>query len=248
MADPSVIQNITNTSATAATTVPFAAATANNHLVLAVAADDYKTADPAGWTLPAGGGQATYLGAYLWYRKATGGETSVQYTIGSASPSTWILLELSNLTGLDVSDGTLRQSSGASLATPAIVPTAGRRYVLAAVGASSGALGITGMGSWTDGFTELQDNRTAPASGTQDELAVAALAMDADGATPVSTTATTTGSTPEAMTAVIAAFVVAGGTSFTRPLTDTASGVDAGAGRTLTSPTAWSTDYRVTVG
>jgi hypothetical protein len=109
-------QLATGTSAVATTTCNFGSTPAANTLLfLVVGADDYRTTSGAGrpestgWILPTGGSQQTNLGFYFWYKLASGSESSVQYTIGSASPSVWAVGAVPGVdttTPLDVSTGT----------------------------------------------------------------------------------------------------------------------------------------------
>lgn len=93
MADPVPTEIAAGTSSTATTTASFSAQTAGTLLTLYVASDDYRTTsgtgrpESTGWTLLQG--QQGNLGGYVWYKLSTGSETSVQYTIGSASKSVY---------------------------------------------------------------------------------------------------------------------------------------------------------------
>lgn len=194
MADPVVSQLAAGSSATATTTVNFTAQAAGTLLVLTVSADDYKTGDPSGWTLSTGMSQQGYQGHYLWWRKATGSETSVAYTIGSASGSAYALIALTNIAGtsqLDVSNGSYVNGSLAGYTTPSVTTTSGRRVAVASIGISDAGRDSTGVGSWTNSFTERADARNTPASGIQNGVGVATLVFDGGGA--VSTGATVEG-------------------------------------------------------
>ncbi len=206
-----VVQNVEGTSAIATTVPAFSAATAGNLLVLTVAADDYTTGGfaPTGYTLSTGCAQQTFLGHYLWWKVATGGETSTSYTIGSASASAWEFFEISGLTSspYDISNGQFAQSSATTYTTPSIVPTSGERYLLATMGASRGGVSFTGVGTWLNSFTELNDTFTTAA--TRDIVGTASRSVTGDGVTGFSSGCTYEGTTPESRTGIIIAFKIA---------------------------------------
>ena len=127
MPDPVPSLLSSGVSATATTTVSFTAQAAGNLLVLFVAADDYRTTsgtgrpESTGFTLLTNGDQHTFLGHAGWYKLTDGAETSVQYTIGSASKSTYQLCMATNIdqvTPLDIANGTFTQASATTYATP----------------------------------------------------------------------------------------------------------------------------------
>lgn len=221
------------------------AATAGNLLLLIVAADDYAATPPTGWTQSTGCKQETFLGHYVWWKVAAGGETSVSYTIGSATTSCWITAEYSGLSAspYDISNGQFAQSSGTSYTTPTITPTAGDRLIIASIGASLNSA-FSGVDTWLNSFVERQDIFTTLASGTRDEAGMAELSVTANGTTGYSSGATYSGGvTAQARTGIIIAFKVAagGGSSFTATqndddgLTDAAATASAFA-RTPTDP------------
>jgi hypothetical protein len=207
MSDPVLIQTQTGTSAVATTTATFTAATAGNLLVLIAAADAYKTGDPSGWTAPTGGAQQTFLGHYMWFKVAAGGETSVAYTIGAATTSAWIVLEFNNVLAspYDTSNGQLAANSDVVYTTPAVIPSAGRRLAVATIADSRSAPSTTTQSTWLNGYTEVADLVTPNTTGTNQNVAAATLLLDGDGST-----ATSTGSSfsfgPDARTAIIAVF------------------------------------------
>lgn len=206
--DPTIVNTASGTAATATVNTSFTAATAGNLLVLVVAADDFKTADPSGWTLPTGGGQQQNLGHYLWYKIAAGGETSASYTINSATGSVWQVTEYDHVAAFDVSNGTSAATSGTTFATPSVTPSSGRRFAIATVGGSLGAKTITDLSSWTNSFVQ-QPFRNVNATPQQVCFEVSTLALD--GGVATSTTATYVGGTPETRTAILAVFTVAAG-------------------------------------
>jgi hypothetical protein len=208
MADPTVTQLASSTSAVASTAVTFTAQPAGTLLVLVVGADAYKTGDPSGWTLPTGGAQQTNLGHYMWYKVATGAETSVTYTLGSAVNSVYWLGAVTEIdssgTTLDISNGALGTDGSFTGNTPTVSTTTGRRFALATLGGAQASRLITGIGGWTNGYTECGDNRTSPASGTQDAIGMAYLVFDGGGTT--STAGTWTGDNADKNTGIIAVF------------------------------------------
>jgi hypothetical protein len=198
------------------------AATAGNLLLIGVTSDDYRTGGgiPSGFTESLNCKLETFHGAYVWWKVAAGGETSTTYTIGSASPSCWWTAEISGLatsTPLDISNGQLAQSSGTSYTTPSIVPSAGERFLVAQIGGSASSAFSSGMGAWTNSFTEQQDIFTTLGSGTRDNAGMAVrLSVTGDGSTGFSTGATWDGGfTVTARTGIILAFTVAGAVAAT---------------------------------
>jgi hypothetical protein len=193
------------------------AATANNQIVLVVGADDYAASPPSGFTQHTGCAQQTFLGHYLWRKTATGGETSISYTIGSASPSCWIVMECSGLDSAspyDTSNGQFAQSSATNYDTPTITPTSGDRLLVATIGGSLNSAFGTGMGAWTNSFAEQGDVWTTLGSGTRDSIGLAILAVTANGSTGYTTNATWDGGmSPQSRTGVIMALKVAGAAS-----------------------------------
>lgn len=185
------------------------AMTAGNVGIIIVGADDYAASPPVGWTQSTGCKQETFLGHYLWWKVATGGETSVNYTIGSASPSCWITAEISGLdpSPYDISNGAFLQTSATTYTTPAITPTSGDRYVIASMGGSSGGGSMT-LSTWLNSFTERQDVSTTLGSGTRDLVGYADNSATYNGSTAVSSGATYSG-TAQSRTGIIIAFKVA---------------------------------------
>lgn len=211
-----VVQNVEGTSLLATTSPAFSAATAGNLLVLVAGADDYKTGDPSGYTLSTGCSQQTFLGHYLWWKVAAGGETSVSYTIGSASASAWEVFEISGLTAspYDVSNGQFAQVTVSSYTTPAITPTTGDRFLLASMGGSRSGLNFTGVDTWLNSFTELNDTFTTAA--TRDIIGTASRSVTGDGVTTFSSGCTYSVQA-ESTTGIIIAFKVAGAVATVTP-------------------------------
>jgi hypothetical protein len=195
------------------------AATANNQILLVVGADDYANTPPTDFTQHTGCEQETFLGHYLWRSTAAGGETSINYTLGTASPSAWIIAEVSGLdsaTPYDTSNGQFAQSSATSYTTPTITPTAGDRLLVATIGGSLNSAFTSGMGSWLNSFTEQADVWTVLGSGTRDSIGLAILSVTANGSTGYSSGATWDGATsPQARTGMIMALRVAGAAAAT---------------------------------
>lgn len=190
------------------------AATANNQVLVVVGGDDYAATPPTGFTEHTGCRQETFLGHYAWRKTAAGGETNINYTLGSAAPSCWIIMELSGIDSAspyDISAGQLDQSSATNYDTPLLTPSAGDRFLIATIGGSLNSAFSTGMGAWTNSFVEQGDVFTTLASGTRDSIGVATLAATASGATAYTANATWDGAvSPQARTAIIIALKVAG--------------------------------------
>jgi adhesin HecA-like repeat protein len=197
-----------NTTATPATITFDTAATAGNTIVAIYGGDDYVTSGnkPSGYTEPTGARQETFLGHYVWYKTAAGGETTINATPNAAAFYTMIALELSGVGTLDVSNGTLIQSAATTMTTPTVTPTAGARFAVGTIGGSSTA-GSTSMGAWTSSFIEAADVATTLASGTRDNIGAATLSFTADGVTGISTGVTwDAGASPQSRTGIILVF------------------------------------------
>lgn len=191
-------------------------ATAGNLLLIIVGADDYAASPPTDFTQSTGCGQETFLGHYVWWKVAAGGETSATYTIGSAAPSCWITAEYSGLTAspYDTSDGTFIQSSSTTMTTPTITPTTGDRLLIASIGGSLSNT-MNGMGTWLNSFTERQDIWTTLGSGTRDNVGMADRSVTGDGSTGFSSGATYAQACQSRTGIIIAFKVAAGGTDAT---------------------------------
>lgn len=184
-------------------------AAAGNTIVVIYGGDDYVTSGnkPSGFTEPTGARQETFLGHYVWYKVAAGGETTVSFTLSGPATHAIIALELSGVGALNTSNGTLSQSAGTTMTTPAVTPTAGARFAVATIGGSLNAAFNTGMGSWTNSYAEQADVATTLGSGTRDNIAVATLSFTADGTSSTSTGVTWDNAvTPQARTGIILVF------------------------------------------
>jgi hypothetical protein len=229
-----IVKTATGTSALATTTPAFTAggtATANNLILGIVASDDYRSAVPSGFTESTGMRQETFLGAYLWWKVAAGGETGLSYTIGSASPSAWGIAEISGLTATpyDISAGQFAASSGGTYTTPAITPTAGDRFLVGLIGGSISVADPAGVDTWLNSFVEFLQSFTSLGSGTRDIAAAASVELTADGVTAYSTGASFNAGlqSMQARVGMTIAFKVASaGTAFTRTVDDSAGLTD----------------------
>ena len=222
-----VVQSAEGTSTLATVTASFATTPTNgNIIVLCFAADDYNGTPNAGWTQSTGmaieGG--SYHGGYVWWKVASGGSNSFQYTIGSASPSAWVLLEISGLDGspYDVSNGQYVNASGYQYTTPSITPTAGDRFIVAAFGGSNAASGdISGdFVNWTNSFTHALSAGNPGTSGARDCIGVGYRAVTANGSTPYSA-GVDYPNTVQSRSGMIIAFKVASGGGGSQTLTGT---------------------------
>lgn len=222
----SVAQNVEAAQNTglATNTVAHSAATPSSTLILVVGADDYRTTvgasrpESSGYALSTNTAQETNLGHYVWTKVASGGETSVQYTIGSAATSCWEFYEVTGLVGVspvDISNGQLVLGSAGSYTTPAITPTAGERWLFASMGGAVSAA-QSGLSTWLNSFVALNDTSTTLGAGTRDIIGAAALTVTANGSTSYSSGATY-GTTQQARTGIILAFKVATTSSFVAP-------------------------------
>jgi len=205
-----LVQSAENTSTSATTNTPLPGSpTAGNLIVLRFAADDYNGSPNSPFIQPTGGEQQTYHGGYLWYH-ISDGTNSYQYTIGSASPSVWIIEEyegpFDSTTPLSVSNGTLSTGGGTSLATPSVVPPVGDHLAVAMFGASSGSSLAARTATFSDGFVTGRDIG-ASTGGTKDFVASGSRVITGNGSTGFSTTGTmSAGFAPDSLSAIIALF------------------------------------------
>lgn len=197
---------------------------ANNQVLVVVGADDYAvnpSGIPSGMTEHTGCRQETFLGTYLWRKTAGSGETTFSYTLGSASPSCWIAVEVAGIdsaTPYDISSGQFAQSSATNYDTPTLTPTSGDRLLVAVIGGSLNGAFSTGMGAWTNSFAEQADVWTTLGSGTRDSIGLAILSVTANGSTGYTTNATWDGAiSPQSRTSMIMALKVAGAAGTTAP-------------------------------
>jgi hypothetical protein len=199
------VKSNTGTSMLATTTASFSTApTSGNLIVLGFASDDYNGSPNAGWTQSTGMEQQTFHGGYLWWR-ISDGSNSLQYTIGSANRSRWVLMEFSGVhaTPYDISNGTFTQASGLTQATPSIVPTTGGRLLVAGWGWSLSS-GMAGMaGSVSNSFS----TPVISAGSEVDAFWMAYRLVTGNGSTGYTTTATiTSATTPQSRSGLIISF------------------------------------------
>jgi len=213
------VKSTEGTSALATVTASLgSASTSGNLLTLKVAADDYAASPPSGWTQSTGMKQETYHGGYFWWKISTG-DTSVNYTIGSAANSSWVMEEYAgpfDASPYDTSNGQSAVSSSGSYTTPSITPSAGDRLLLAALGSSNSSGDMSAdLTGWTNSFAGTACSGPASATGTRDNIGGAYLAVTANGSTSYSTGASFP-FTKQSHSGMIIAFKVAsGGTAYT---------------------------------
>lgn len=219
-----IVQSAKGTSTSATVTASFPTTPTNgNIIVLCFAADDYNGTPNAGWTQSTGMEQQTFHGSYLWWRVASGGSNSFQYTIGSGSPSSWVLMEVSGLdvSPYDTSNGQYATGTSKTYSTPALTPTAGDRLLVAAVNfnRNSGTLAGNTVTGWTNSFTAVDSIGSGP-SGTNTTASLATRSVTANGSTSYSTSGTSTIDVTSA-SGLIIAFKVASGGGGSQTLTGT---------------------------
>lgn len=209
-----LVQSAEGTSTLATVTASFPSTPTNGNLiVLRFAADDYNGTPNTGWTQSTGMEQQTYHGGYLWWKIASGGSNSFQYTIGSATNSSWTLEEWSGLEAspYDTSNGQSAVSSSGSYTTPSITPSAGDRLLLAALGSSNSSGDMSAdLTGWTNSFTGSICSGPVSASGTRDNIGGAYRTVTANGSTSYSTGASFP-FTKQSHSGMIIAFKVASG-------------------------------------
>lgn len=215
MADPAKTNSASGSSALATVTATFGfTATAGRLLVVAVSADDYKTGDPSGYTLSTGAAQQAYLGHYVWWRIAAGGETSVQYSLGGAAPSAWVVAEYSNIEAsgsLDVSGGQISTVSNNVYTTPAVTPSTGARFAIASMAAMTAtASTFTGMDTWLNSYVE--DAESINNTGASREIVgLASLVLTGNGSSTTSGGATVPGISADCLSGIVLVFKAAAG-------------------------------------
>lgn len=219
-----LVQSAEGTSTLATVTAAFSVTPTNGNLiVLRFAADDYNGTPNTGWTQSTGMEQQTYHGGYLWWKIASGGSNSFQYTIGSATNSSWTLEEWSGLEAspYDTSNGQSAVSSSGSYTTPSITPSAGDRLLLAALGSSNSSGDMSAdLTGWTNSFAGTACSGPASATGTRVNIGGAYLAVTANGSTSYSTGASFP-FTKQSHSGMIIAFKVASGGGGSQTLTGT---------------------------
>lgn len=228
MADPTLSTLASGTSTTATTTPTFSAQASGVLLLLSVSADDYRTTsgsnrpESSGWSYVNGG--EDYLGHYLWWKLSTGSETSVVYTIGSATRSVYAIAAATNIDASPLGANTgLHTHGGATIPTTAITPTSGSRWlVVASLGCmSSDSTPITGMTSLTNSYTTQVTSVYSGNSGANPSELASIGYLILDGGTGTSTTGDPAGNNGVCNVGVLAAFKVsAGGASLTASGTD----------------------------
>jgi hypothetical protein len=202
-------QNTASTTASMTLTTP---ATAGNLLIGFLGSDAYATAGaPTGWTESTGCRQETFIGSYLWWKVASGGETGLSKALSPNGTYAWAIAEYSGTAAapFDISAGQLAQSSAVSYTTASITPTAGDRLLIAEIGGSHGTTAFTDLTTWVNSFTRVAVG-TSAISTAHDIIGFGSLLVTAGGgATAYSSGATYTGATPESRTGIIAAFKAA---------------------------------------
>ena len=215
MADPTWTALANGESSTATTTVSFAAQPAGTLLVLTFAGDDYTTTSGSGRPESTGWAQATLQrasgqchGSAVWWKVATGVETSVQYTIGSASKSAWKLVKADSIdttTPFNVAASSHANSS--AVPTPSTAATSAGRKAGFALHTSSRAAGAPGAhGAWGSSYAALGDTATTSGVGLRNAHAYLAF----DGGSAATAPAGSWGApSPEAVSAHVVVFNVA---------------------------------------
>lgn len=220
MPDPVATEIAGANSSTATTTVAFTARSAGELLVLSVASDDYATTagagrpESTGWTLL--DSEQGNLGLYVWWKIAAAGEASVQYTIGSATRSSYAVQSISNIDTVSPLGVSNSNQSGvaavrANHTTPAITPTAGSRWIVVATIGSTGNV-TAGPYTWTAPYAEVSERYNT--AGYRPGVTVATLVLD--GGTSTSGTATFATTTSDQSMGIIAAWknAVGGGANY----------------------------------
>lgn len=185
-----------NGSASIVTSLGSATTSGNTILIFANGAGTITT--PSGFTSRSP--QVNVQGLYLFEKLVASGNSSdtPTLTMSGAFNATWQIVEYSGVTGFDVSSGNNAGfSSNTSVTTPSITPTAGKRLIVAFVGAtntsSSGTFDPGAPALWTNSFAgERSDTRTGTTGSGRDSMVGgwADLSVVASGSTAYATNAT----------------------------------------------------------
>lgn len=217
----SIIQTKTlvqNTAIATITVVLDTVATVGNELIIALASDAYIPSAniPTGFTEPDGGRQERYLGHYMWHKTAVGGEKTITITPQGNCSHVWAIFEVNGLSGIGSLIASAGQGAGPGAAssvysTPSISLSAGNRFVIASVGASS-TQNFSTLDSWTNDYTKQVDLKTVVGGGgTNNSIGVATKSLTANANDLTSTAATWGGGlSPDSRTSIIIAFNVGG--------------------------------------
>lgn len=214
-----IVQWKKGTSTLATVTAAFDTTPTDGNVVLLIfAADDYNGSPNAGWNQRTGMEQQTYHGGYVWDRVASGGGNSFQYTIGSATNSSWILLEISGLDAsyYGTSNGQSAVSSASSYTTPAITPASGADWLLiAAIGSSNNGGDMSAdLTTWLNSFTHIASSGPVSATGTRDSIGVAYRVVTGNGSTSYSSGASFPFTKQSHSGMIIALKVASGGNNY----------------------------------
>lgn len=203
-----LVQSNEGTSALATVSPAFTGATTSGNLVvLAFAADDYNGTPDTGWTQSTGMEQQKFHGGYIWWR-ISAGETSYQYTIGSATNSAWILMEFSgaDASPYDISNGQSQNASVTTYTTPNIIPTTGGRLLVAMFGGSAAVnLAAETITGYTNSFTFIRDIGSG-GGGTNDVVGTGYRLVTGNGSTSFGTGINYAVATPTSQSGLIIAF------------------------------------------
>lgn len=210
MADPVLTQLTTGSATTSAKNVAFSAQANGTLLLLFVLSDDYRTTsgsgrpESTGWTLISD--QRHNAGHAGWYKITSGSDTSVDYTIGSATISAYWLgaaTDIDGTTPLDTANGQQTTDTGTTYTTPSITPAAGRKLLVGSIGGCRFSPALASMSTWLNSYTEVGDVLGVSGS-TYENVGVSWIVVD--GGSSTSTGATFTGSAV-GRSGIIASFV-----------------------------------------
>lgn len=210
-----LVKSAANTSASATVSWAFGSATTSGNLIVGVfTADDYNGTQTTGWTQSSEMEQQGFHGAYIWWRISTGETNPQAYTIGSATNSSWALLEFSGVDSApyDTSQGAI-ENTGATgtLATDAITPSVGERVLVALLGGSgAGSQTTSTVSAWTNSFTSVQTIGSG-GSGSNTSLGVGYRLVTGDGTTTFSTSGTFANSVSSRSALIISLKAATGG-------------------------------------
>lgn len=244
MADPTPVEVTGGTSSTATTTVNFTAQASESVLILAAATNDYRATsgsnrpESTGWTYL--DGEEGNLGFYVWWKISDGTETTVQYRINSTELSAYTLVMLDNMDasplGVSTSGASVVTSNLANYTTPSITPTAGSRWCVTIIGASTGNA-TSGPYTWTAPVTKLCERYLT--SGYRPGVTVATVTRDGGTATSSTLDFASATAVEQAM-AVNVAWLVAeagAGPAYTGTLEATTPAATGSIAGTVTPPT-----------
>lgn len=194
---PQIIQQVSSTptvATSAAVTLTYATSV-GTMLIAMVGALDPTITPPAGWTLLGGHTAGTSNRVAIYYKIATGSETTLTFNIATSKRVTLVVMEVDVVTEVNIS-GVGADTGGTATALTLNAATALTKHPAFVVAAmSAGATNAGWLNTWTNSFIQRYAHT--------DQLTVATLVPSVSGTTP---STTETWSPAKGVTGVIGAF------------------------------------------